>query len=561
MAPCHHSLNRVRRTFENRLDAAIAPVADEPRYPERPGFAGAAIPKEHPLDPTLDLHPPADRRHPPIMPVRSSSGDAVAVTFSHRFPRSIRRSREVAVHQPTWSLAEMRARVAYAGSPLYLGAGTQGPAFASPQHGVLVLGPPRAGKTTSLVIPNVLLAPGAVVSTSTKADVLAATYAERSAMGRCWLFDPAGTTPAPPGTRQLRWSPVPACQNWDTAVRTARAMTSAARPSGYLGESAHWTERAEALLAPLMHAAAVFDSGIDQVVRWVNRHDIDTPLAALELGGNELAVDILTGLSETDPRELSGIWSTTSGVLAAYRSEHALALAQEPNFDPHALPTSRDAVYICASGRDQALTAPLVVGLIEQIRAAAYETTASAAHTGRWPGPPIALILDETANIAPLPELPAIVSEGGSQGLVTLACFQDLSQARARWGMAADGFPTLFGAKVVLGGIRDIRTLDMISRLAGDGEVPHNSVTRRSWPIGRQHPSVTLSTRRQPRLPVDVIAHLPAGESLLIDGPRPPTFLSLTPWFRTAPFAEAQHTLALPPPNGRDRIARLGWSL
>ncbi|MDQ1419954.1 MAG: hypothetical protein QOJ52_1916, partial [Acidimicrobiaceae bacterium] len=29
----------------------------------------------------------------------------------------------------------------------------------------------------------------------------------------------------------------------------------------------------------------------------------------------------------------------------------------------------------------------------------------------------------------------------------------------------------------------------------------------------------------------------------------------------TAPFAEAQHTLALPPPNGRDRIARLGWSL
>jgi type IV secretory pathway TraG/TraD family ATPase VirD4 len=337
-------------------------------------------------------------------------------------------------------------------------------------------------------------------------------------------------------------------------------MTTAARPSGYLGESAHWTERAEAMLAPLMHAAAVSDSGIDQVVRWVNRHDAKIPLARLELHGNELAYDILTGLADTDQRELSGIWSTTSGVLAAYRSEHALALAKESNFDPRALPTSRDTVYICSSGRDQSLSAPLVVGLIEQIRAAAYETTAAAAHNGQWPGPPTALILDETANIAPLPDLPAIVSEGGSQGLVTMASFQDLSQARARWGTAADGFPTLFGAKVVLGGISDIRTLDMISRLAGDGEVPHNSVTRRPWPLGRQHPSVTLSTRRQPRLPVDVIAHLPAGESLLINGNRPPTFLSLTPWFRTAPFTEAEHTMALPPPS-RERNVGLGWSM
>jgi type IV secretion system protein VirD4 len=462
------------------------------------------------------------------------------------------------VLQPTWSLAEMRARVALAGSPLYLGAGTQGPAFAPPQQGVLVLGPPRAGKTTSLVIPNVLLAPGAVVSTSTKADVLAATSAERSGMGRCWLFDPAGATRAPAGTRQLRWSPVPACRNWDTAVRTARAMTTAARPSGHLGESSHWTERAEAMLAPLMHAAAVSDRGIDEVVHWVNCHDAKTPLSALELTGNELACDILTGLSKTDERELSGIWSTTSGVLAAYRSQHALALAKEPNFDPRTVPTSRDAVYICSSGRDQALSAPLVVGLIEQIRAAAYENTAAAAHAGRWAGPPVALILDETANIAPLPDLPAIVSEGGSQGLVTLASFQDLSQARARWGMAADGFPTLFGAKVVLGGINDIRTLDMISRLAGDGEVRHNSVTRRPWPLGRQHPSITLSTRRQPRLPVDAIAHLPAGESLLINGARPPTFLSLTPWYRTAPFTEAQHTRRLPPPSLE---GGLGWSM
>ena len=43
------------------------------------------------------------------------------------------------------------------------------------QRSTLVLGPPRAGKTSSLVIPNILLARGAVVSTSTKPDVMEAT--------------------------------------------------------------------------------------------------------------------------------------------------------------------------------------------------------------------------------------------------------------------------------------------------------------------------------------------------------------------------------------------------
>jgi type IV secretory pathway TraG/TraD family ATPase VirD4 len=455
---------------------------------------------------------------------------------------------------PTDPLAEWRARVAYGGSPLYLGAGTDGPAFGQPEQGLLVLGPPRSGKTSSLVIPNVLLAPGAVVTTSTKPDVLAATWAERSRIGRCWVFDPAGTTPAPPGVTQLRWSPVPACREWDTAVRTARALTVAARPSGYLGESAHWTERAEALLAPLMHAAALDDQGIDQVVQWVNRHDLEHAQMMLMFHGSQLGEDILAGLAETDARELSGIWSTAAGVLAAYRSKCALDQAREPNFDPLRLASTADTVYICASGRDQALGAPLVVALIEQIRAGAYQNTAIGARQERWPGPPVALLLDETANIAPLPDLPAIVSEGGSQGLLTLACFQDLSQAYSRWGPASDGFLTLFGAKVVLGGILDVRTLDMISRVAGEAEVPHNSVTRRPSPFSRQHTSVTLSTRRQPKLPVDVIANLPREQSILLNGPRPPTMLRLTPWFRSPLFTQARRTRELPAATGRDGL-------
>ena len=59
---------------------------------------------------------------------------------------------------------------------------------------------------------------------------------------------------------------------------------------------------------------------------------------------------------------------------------------------------------------------------------------------------------DEVANIARLPELPAELAGGGSQGLVVMACLQDLSQAGVRWDWAADGFLTLFTYKIVLPG-------------------------------------------------------------------------------------------------------------
>ena len=69
------------------------------------------------------------------------------------------------------------------GYNIYLGRGGNGWSWAGPQRSTLVLGPSRAGKTSSLVIPNILLARGPVVSTSTKPDVMDATATARDARG------------------------------------------------------------------------------------------------------------------------------------------------------------------------------------------------------------------------------------------------------------------------------------------------------------------------------------------------------------------------------------------
>jgi type IV secretion system protein VirD4 len=428
-------------------------------------------------------------------------------------------------------LAGLRARMAAAGSPLYLGRGTAGAVLAPPEQAVLVLGPPRSGKTSSLVIPNVLAAPGPVVTTSTKPDVMLATAAARSEAGRCWLWDPSGTVEPPAGVTRARWSPVQACRSWEVALLTARAMTGAARPGAGFGDAGHWVERAEALLAPLLHAAALTDGGTRRLVHWVHRRDLDAPLGALGGAGAELAGAILSGLAATDRRELSGIWSTAAGVLASYRSEQALMAADDPNLDPTQLAATADTVYLCAPARYQALVAPLVVGFIEQVRDGAYAASAQTARGGPLPRPPVVLALDEVANIAPLPDLPAIVAEGGSQGLAVLACLQDLSQARARWGEAAQGFLSLFGVKVILPGIGDLKTLELVSQLGGDIDVPVQTRGR-----GRGGRSLSVSTRRQRALPVDAVAHIPQGTAILLEGARPPAWLRLTPWYATVPF-------------------------
>ncbi|AZS36711.1 hypothetical protein CVS47_01319 [Microbacterium lemovicicum] len=55
---------------------------------------------------------------------------------------------------------------------------------------MIVIAGPSVGKSTSLVIPALLSAPGAVVSTSNKRDVLDATRDLRAAAGPEWVFDP-----------------------------------------------------------------------------------------------------------------------------------------------------------------------------------------------------------------------------------------------------------------------------------------------------------------------------------------------------------------------------------
>jgi type IV secretory pathway TraG/TraD family ATPase VirD4 len=307
------------------------------------------------------------------------------------------------------------------------------------------------------------------------------------------------------------------------------------------------------MLSPLLHAAALESLPMRTVLRWIDRHDGATPLQILSrtVGDDATATDLLSGIVGTDAREQSGIWSTASGVLAAYRSESALESTELPPLDVAEFCRGANTMYICSAGRRQDQFAPLVVAALGDVRDATYERERCGERL-----PPTLLALDEVANIAPLPDLPALLSEGAGQGLLVLACLQDLSQARGRWGSAADGFLTLFGTTVVFPGIADVATLRDLSALAGDHEIATTTVGHAVGERGRVRPSSSVSTVRVPRLPVDALARGVPGRALVLGPARSFGSVTLTPAHLSSPWRDLTEAGRARPdraPAGRSR--------
>lgn len=153
-------------------------------------------------------------------------------------------------------------------------------------------------------------------------------------------------------------------------------------------------------------------------------------------------------------------------------------------------------------------------------------------------------MLDECANAAPIPDLPAMLSEAGGQGLQVVVVLQDMSQARRRWPREADGMLSLFGARVILSGIADVQTLNQLSLIAGDWDRPVQTITEQRpvlfGPGSQRGKSEAWSTRRERVLPPDRIAQLKRGEALVMIGAQW-QLCPTSPYHQHPAFAQLAH--------------------
>ncbi len=390
---------------------------------------------------------------------------------------------------------------------------------------VIVVGPTQTQKTVGFAVPAILEWDGPVVATSVKTDLVRQTLAWRARRGKVAAFDPAGVT----GLESALWSPVAAARTWPAARRMAADLVGAARSAGDgIEDAGFWYAMAAKLLAPLLLAAAVSFRDMDAVLGWIDGQESAEVLAVLDAAGALGAHRAALASFGREERQRASIYATAESVVEPYRELGCATPGRALVVDPAALTGGGcDTLYICAPAHDQRRLRPVFTVLVEQVMAAAFTRSGRAS---RGLDPPLLVVLDEAANIAPVADLDGLAATAASHGIQLVTVFQDLAQVSARYGERAATVVNNHRAKVFLSGISDPPTLDHVSRLLGDQERAQRS--RTSGPRGST--SWTEATSSRPLLAGAALRRMRPGSGVLLYGHLPPAHLKLRPWFADA---------------------------
>jgi type IV secretion system protein VirD4 len=293
-----------------------------------------------------------------------------------------------------------------------------------------------------------------------------------------------------------------------------------------MADAAFWYAAAAKQLAPLLLAAQRGDKTMSEVVHWTNSGVFDEPNRLLELAGETDACVALAACEARDPRLLSSVATTLETVLAPFEDPVVAASTASAEIDLDDLIGGAGSLYLCGPSHEQHRVQGLFAALVSSAVAAAIKRVNQ---TAAPLDPPLLLVLDEAANIAPVPDLDTLASTGAGMGIQLVTVCQDLAQLANRYG--ADRSRTIANnhrAKVLLTGVSDLATLDVLSGLAGEAAVREETITH-DVRDGRQTRSSTVAYRRL--APTDELRRIPPGGGLLIYGHLPPVRLRLRPWY------------------------------
>jgi type IV secretion system protein VirD4 len=425
-------------------------------------------------------------------------------------------------------LGPVRARGAKTRSRLVLGR----PARRSPRggliatearHSVLVIGPTQSGKSSALAIPALLEWRGPVIATSVKDDLCSATYRWRSRLAEAWVFDPTGSSGA---ADTGRWSPLGACLDWSGAQRMAAWLVDATPARAGMADAAFWYAAAAKHLAPLLLAAKRGGVTMAEVVEWVNSMSFEEPLALLELYDETDGASALAACAARDERIRSSVATTLETVLSPFEDPNVAAWTSDCEIDLGRLISGGGSLYLCGPSHEQHRVQGLFAALVS---AAVSEAIASSNASRRPLDPPLLVVLDEAANIAPIRDLDTLASTAAGFGIQLVTVCQDLSQLAARYG--AERSRTIANnhrAKVILSGVTDLSTLDLVSGLAGEQAIREETFTDDLRDGRRTRASATVYRRLAPS---DELRRIPPGDSVLVYGHLPPIRMRLRPWY------------------------------
>lgn len=263
----------------------------------------------------------------------------------------------------------------------------------------------------------------------------AETKDARAKLGPVLVYDPGHLCDTP---ARLHWAPTTGCEQADRAAARAGALLAPVRPQDRVDSAT--ADLAETLLRCWLHAAAIDGRPFRQVHRWAIGGNAHEPVRLLRT--HPKAAPGLAGLLESaltgHPERREMAQELTVRAFGALSSVHVRDACTPNRADALALDSFADeggSIYVVGEAIETPRSGPGTMPLLTAFAADVVEhgrRMAARSSDGRL-DPPMTLVLDDIAAVAPLPRLPELLRSGQTQGLSTIALLRSPEQARSHW--------------------------------------------------------------------------------------------------------------------------------
>ncbi|MFJ8002619.1 type VI secretion protein [Streptomyces sp. NPDC096310] len=294
-------------------------------------------------------------------------------------------------------------------------------------------GAPATRRPTA--VQAVLDAAGPALVVTSSPALWAETKDARAKLGPVLVYDPGHLCDTP---ARIHWSPTAGCEDPATAAARATALLSPVRPHALL--DAAMADTAETLLRCWLHAAAVDARPVKQVLRWAQGGGAQEAVRILRT--HPKAASGLAGLLESaltgHPERREVAQQLTARALSALSSVHIRDACTPNRTDALALDSfvsEGGTLYVVGEPIEDPRARPGAMPLLTALTSSVVEhgrRMAARSSDGRL-DPPMSLVLDDVAAVAPFARVPELLATGQDRGMPTLALLRSRQQGKDRW--------------------------------------------------------------------------------------------------------------------------------
>lgn len=443
----------------------------------------------------------------------------------------------------------------------------------------LMLAGPGGHKTLGWLLGLVGLQdwPGPVLCLSTRTDLARFAGPRRARLGRVQVLDWPGKQAATLPYARVKWNPLAGCEDPGVAHDRMTGMIATVE-LGRPPSEVIWSEGSASLLAGWTHAAALEGSGIERVLGWARKDDLKEAQKIIKAKGSRAGFgEDMAALATKADGPRTSIIASAHPPLAGFADPAVLDGCTpslfEREFAIDDFLASKDTLFVLDKGGSGSMSklAPLTVALVNAV----VERQAALADAGVAGVMPLLLVIDEVANISPLPNLVKILSQARGWRITTAIAAQSLSQITERWGTSgASAIWDTSAYRLVGAGLQDQDGfLTNISKTLGETDRWRESVGVQSSGgiVAHRGKSESFTLMETPNYKMSGLTQLPAGGAILIgrDGVKPVQLPPLPNLLQAleraeeraheqaeADFAAASASARTPPPSRWSKLLR-----